>query len=82
MASISSSSSRTVLDGVLSKQPIHDGDEESLINLDGLKILNMDSCHSFDFLNWEELMSYVPKVRTPLSPRTLAVREKYERVFN
>lgn len=71
MASISSSSSRTLIDDV---RLLDEGDEESLINLIGIEILDLSLCDSFDVMNEEEVLPDVykiPRDPPPLSPQTL-----------
>lgn len=55
MAIASSSSSRTILDQTPGKCVLQEDDAESSINLDGLKIFNLNLCNSFDFMNGDIL---------------------------
>lgn len=51
MASISSSSSRIILEHNPDKRVLHDDDAESSINLDGLEIPNLNMSNLFDLMN-------------------------------
>lgn len=53
MVSNGSSSSRTLVDGDPGKRPFR---EESPINLDSSEIPDMNSCHSFDFMDDDDLL--------------------------
>lgn len=78
MTSLSSSSSRTLVDDDPGKQILDEGDEESLVNLNGLEIPHLSLSNSFKFMNEEEVLPDIPKVPQdppPLSPETLACRE-------
>lgn len=77
MVSVSSSSSRTILDRRPDKRILLEDDAEPSINLNNLEIPNLDSCNSFDFMN-EDLLEDekgVQPVSPPLSPRTVEIRE-------
>lgn len=76
MVSTGTSSSRTIVDGNPTKRPVR---EESPINLDGLEIPDMNSCHSFDFMDEDDLLPEHlgnPPAPPPLSPKTVSEREK------
>lgn len=82
MDSLSSSSSRTVSTRDPGKHDLDEGDEESLINLNGLEIPNLDLCNSFEFMNEEDVfpdLGEVARGSPPLSPKTLAYRENVAR---
>lgn len=82
MASLSSSSSRTLDDAEVNRRGLDDGDEESLVNLNDLEIPDLSLCNSFDFMNEEEVLPDVSKIpfdSPPLSPETLARRENLVR---
>lgn len=51
MATASTSSSRTILDQDPDKRIVEGDDVGWSINLDNLKIPNLNQCDSFDFLN-------------------------------
>lgn len=78
MASISSSSSRTMIDDDPGKRVLDEGDEEYLVNLNSLEIPDLSLCNSFDFMDEEEIFPDIPKVpQDPphLSPEMLARRD-------
>lgn len=79
--SISSSSSRTILDRNLYKRVLQDEDAESSTNLDGLEIPNLKLCNSFDFMNGDILPDVFegPRESPPLSTQTIAYRENVMR---
>lgn len=82
MASLSSSSSRTLDNDDPGKRVLDKGDEESLVNLNNLEIPDMSLCNLFDFMNEEEILPDVPKIPRdppPLSPETLARRDNVVR---
>lgn len=72
MVSISSSSSRTVVDHRPEKRILLKDDAESSINLNNLEIPNLNLCNSFDFMN-EDLLedgNEVPPAPPPLVKST------------
>lgn len=83
MASISSSSSRTILDRNPDKQVLIEDDVESSNNLDGLEIPNLNLCNSFDFINEDILQDVgdVTRRSPPLSPQTLG-KKSFGKVLN
>lgn len=56
MISRISSSLQTIGDPAPGKLSLEEGNEESLINLNGLEIPDMNLCNSFDFMNEDDVL--------------------------
>lgn len=74
--SFSSSSSRTPSDRNVGRMPVKEESLGDYMNLDQIEIPNLSSNHSFDFLDEESVEGEVC-VTSPLSPQTVARRQKF-----